>query len=114
MLTPTDDADEPALPDEARARQAEALAAPTLPTDRRGGVLHVRFKGRESDRLLEAMRTFRELIRQRPGDTPVLLHVELWGSAALPMSLKPVAYDGDLLAEVRRRLGDGVVELRLT
>jgi hypothetical protein len=30
------------------------------------------------------------------------------------MALKPVAYDGDLLAEVRRRLGDGIVELSLS
>ncbi len=114
MLTPAGDRDEASLPDEARDRAAGALAAPTQPTDAAAGVLHVRFKGRESDRLLEAMRTFRELIRQRPGETPVLVHVELWGSATLPMALKPVAYDGELLAEVRRRLGEGIVELNLS
>ena len=114
MLTPADESDEPPLPDEARARAARADAAPTQPMNSAGGVLHVRFKGGGSERLLEAMRVFRELIRQRPGETPVLVHVEVSGSSALPMALKPVAYDGELLAEIRRRLGDGVVELSLS
>jgi DNA polymerase III subunit alpha len=114
MLAPSDERDEPALPDEARARAAGALDAPTTPTDTTNGVLHVRFKGREPQLLIDAMRTFRELIKQRPGETPVFVHVELSGSSALPMALKPVAYDGELLAEVRRRLGEGVVELSLS
>jgi hypothetical protein len=114
MLSPADEGDEPPLPDEARALAAGAFAAPTQPTDPSRGVLHVRFKGGEPERLLAAMRTFRELIRQRPGETPVLVHLEVSGSGALPMALKPVAYDGDLLAEVRRRLGDGIVELSLS
>jgi DNA polymerase-3 subunit alpha len=113
-LAPADDRDESPLPDEARARVADTLQAPTVPTDTTDGVLHVRFKGREPQSLIEAMRIFRELIRQRPGATPVLVHVELSGSSGLPMALKPVAYDGELLAEVRRRLGDNVVELRLS
>jgi hypothetical protein len=29
------------------------------------------------------------------------------------MELKPVAYDAELLADVQRRLGEGIVELRL-
>ncbi len=60
------------------------------------------------------MRTFREVIRQRPGLTPVMVHVDVSGIRALPIPLKPVAYDAELLAEVRRRLGDGVVELSLS
>ena len=36
------------------------------------------------------------------------------GEAPCPMELRRgVAYDAELLAEVRRRLGDGLVELRL-
>jgi len=59
------------------------------------------------------MRAFRALLRERPGDTPVLVHVEVGGTAGLPMSLRPVAYDAELVAEVRRRLGEGTVELQL-
>ncbi|MFL5681223.1 MAG: DNA polymerase III subunit alpha, partial [Chloroflexota bacterium] len=110
--TPSDD--EPALPDEARASAAGVADAATQPTTAgAGAVLHVRFRGRESTRLLEAMQAFRDLIRQRPGETPVLVHLDVAGGDALPMELRPVAYDADLVAEVRRRLGDGVVELSL-
>jgi DNA polymerase-3 subunit alpha len=109
-----DDRDEPPLPDEARARAAGLAAAPTRPTDAGPGrVLHVRFRGAPSDRLLEAMRAFRALLRERPGDTPVFVHVDVGGSAGLPMALRSVAYDAELLAEVRRRLGEGIVELQL-
>jgi hypothetical protein len=61
------------------------------------------------------METIRSLLRERPGGTRVVLHVPgPVGSATLPMELsRRVAYDADLLAEVRRRLGDGLVELRL-
>jgi hypothetical protein len=55
----------------------------------------------------------RALLRERPGDTPVVVHVEVAGASGLPMALRPVAYDAELLAEVRRRLGEGVVELQL-
>ncbi len=56
------------------------------------------------------METFRRLIRERPGDTRVVVHVPAPGAGrALPMELgRGVAYDADLLAEVRRRLGEGV------
>jgi hypothetical protein len=61
------------------------------------------------------METFRTLLRERPGATRVVLHVPApSGGAALPMELsRRVAYDAELLSEVRRRLGDGLVELRL-
>jgi hypothetical protein len=109
-----DDHDEPALPDEARAVEAGAAAAPTRPIDAGpGSVLHVRFRNAPSDRLFDAMRSFRALIRERPGDTPVFVHLEVAGADGLPIPLKPVAYDSELLAEVRRRLGEGTVELHL-
>ena len=108
-----DDHEEPALPDEARAREVAMAAAATPPLDvGTGRVLHVRFSG-APDRLLEAMRSFRDVIRQRPGETRVLVYVDVAGSDGLPIPLKPVAYDAELLAEVRRRLGEGVVELTL-
>jgi len=106
--------DEPALPDEARASAAGVADAATQPTTAgAGAVLHVRFRGRESTPLLEALKAFRDLIRQRPGETPVLVHLDVAGGDALPMVLRPVAYDADLVAEVCRRLGDGIVELSL-
>src|SRR5439155_1193052 len=78
-------------------------------------VLHVRFGGAAPDRLVLAMETFRTLLRERPGGTRVVLHVPApSGSATLPMELsRRVAYDADLLSEVRRRLGEGLVDLRL-
>ena len=109
-----DDHEEPALPDEARAREAAMATAATPPLDvGNGRVLHVRFSGAPAERLIDAMRSFREVIRQRPGETRVLVHVDVAGSSGLPIELRPVAYDAELLAEVRRRLGEGVVDLSL-
>jgi hypothetical protein len=59
------------------------------------------------------MQAFRTLLRERPGSTRVVVHVPAPGGSALPMELRGVAYDAELLAEVRRRLGEGVVELAL-
>ena len=42
-----------------------------------------------------------------------VVHVPAPGGSALPMELKGVAYDAELLAEVRRRLGEGIVDLAL-
>ncbi len=111
---PDHDHEEPALPDEARDAALDAVAEPTRPlTAGPGHVLHVRFRGESTDRLFDAMRAFRALIRERPGDTPVLVHLDVGGATGLPMALKPVAYDADLLAEIGRRLGDGAVDLQL-
>ena len=111
---PDHDHEEPALPDEARDAAFDAVAEPTRPlTAGPGHVLHVRFRGESTDRLFDAMRAFRALIRERPGNTPVLVHLDVGGATGLPMALKPVAYDADLLAEIGRRLGDGAVDLQL-
>jgi hypothetical protein len=60
------------------------------------------------------MRAFQALVRERPGETRVVAHVPGPGGAALPMELRTsVAYDAELLAEIRRRLGEGIVDLRL-
>ena len=62
------------------------------------------------------METFKSVMRDRPGATRVVIYVPATGGGqALPMELRAgVAYDAELLAEVRRRLGDGVVDLRLS
>ena len=116
-LTPDDDL-EPALPDEARDRAAVAARAPTPPLDPSPtAILHVTFAtGAGSDRVVGAMEAFKGLLVERPGSTRVVLHVPApSGGASLPMELRRgVAYDAELLAEVRRRLGEGIVELSLS
>jgi hypothetical protein len=61
------------------------------------------------------MEAFRQLIRSHPGATRVVIHVPGGRSGtALPMELRTgVAYDAELLAEVRRRLGPSAVDLSL-
>lgn len=107
---------EPALPDEARSRVAAQASAATEPVEAApvGSVLHVRFGGVPAAQLVSAMKTFRELTQERPGETRVVVHVPAVGGGALPMELRTgIAYDADLLAEVRRRLGEGVVDISL-
>jgi DNA polymerase III subunit alpha len=108
---------EPALPDEARTRAAADASAATTPVEAApiGSILHVRFGGAPATQLVSAMETFRQLARERPGDTRVVVHVPAQGGSALPMELRNgVAYDAELLAEVRRRLGEAVVQLTVT
>ena len=77
-------------------------------------ILHVRFGGAPADQLVRAMETFRQLVRERPGETRVVVHIPAPGGSALPMQLKQaVAYDADLLAEVQRRLGTGIAQVSL-
>jgi DNA polymerase-3 subunit alpha len=108
--------DEPPVPDEARARIVGDATADAPVAAGPQAVLHVRFEGAAGpDRLVRAMETVKLLLRDRPGGTKVVLHVPApGGGQALPMELRwGVAYDAELLAEVRRQLGDGLVELRL-
>ena len=63
--------------------------------------------------LIEAMQAFQAILRERPGGTPVVVHVPAPGGSSRPMSLRGVAFDTELEAEVRRRVGDGVIELSL-
>src|SRR5205814_9747231 len=86
---------EPALPDEARDRAALAAASPTIPLDASGSaqILHVRFTRGPSDRLVPAMEALRQVIRDRPGETQVIVYVHGPGGAILPMPLRTsVAY----------------------
>jgi hypothetical protein len=109
--------DEPALPDEAQRRVLADAAASTAPRDAAAdAVLHVRFANNAgTDRVVGAMEAFKGLLVERPGTTKVVLHVPTsTGASSLPMELRRgVAYDTELLAEVQRRLGEGIVELSL-
>ena len=111
-----DQDDEPPVPDEARARiVADATADDAIDAGPET-VLHVRFAGNAApDRVVGAMETFKAVMRDRPGATRVVIYVPATGGGSpLPMELRRgVAYDAELLAEVRRQLGDGLVELRL-
>jgi DNA polymerase-3 subunit alpha len=109
--------DEPPLPDEARDRATNEAASPTRPNDAGPSdrTLHVRFSGLSAERLVGAMEALKGLFVDRPGGTRVVLHLpSSTGGAPLPMELRRgVAYDSELLAEVSRRLGDGIVDLNL-
>lgn len=114
---PIDDApEEPPVPDEARARILGDATDDVPVSAGPGAVLHVRFERNAGpDRLVRAMETVKLLLRDRPGGTKVVLHVPASsGGQILPMELRwGVAYDAELLAEVRRQLGEGLVEMRL-
>jgi len=106
--------DEPALPDEARERAAVDAASPTVPLDPVARILHVRFTRGPADQMVPAMEALRQVIRDRPGETQVIVHVPGPAGAILPMPLRtPVAYDAELLAEIHRRVGEGIVDLGL-
>ena len=105
------------LPDEVGGSARLASSVATAPTEASAtGVLHVRFnRGAAPDRLVDAMEQVRALLRSRPGGTRVVIHLPQGGGRdTLPMELRTgVAYDADLLAEVSRRLGSGLVDLHL-
>ena len=77
-------------------------------------MLNVRFSsGAGTERVVSAMHAFKAVMRERPGATRVVVHVPAPGGSALPMELRGVAYDAELVAEVQRRVGDGIIELQL-
>ncbi len=107
--------EEPPLPDEARAVAARASAAPTAPLQATDAViLNVRFtRGADTARIVLAMEELRSVLKERPGDTRVVFHIPD-GKGTLPLEVRSgVAYDAELLAEVNRRLGEGLVKLEL-
>jgi hypothetical protein len=115
-VPPDDGHDEPAVPDEARAKIVADATAETPVDAGPNTVLHVKFASiAPSDRVIGAMETFKSVLRDRPGETRVIIHVPgPGGGLPLPMELRRgVAYDAELLAEIRRRLGDGLVEIHL-
>ncbi len=86
---------------------AEATAASVAMEAGPGQVLHVRFGSAPNERIVAAFGELRTLIKSRPGQTPVVLHVPAGAGRTQEMRLGVgVAYDAELLADVRRRFGD--------
>ena len=109
--------EEPPLPDEAQALAVRVSGAPTEPREApRAGVLNVRFaRGADTARIVLAMEELRAVFRNWPGATRVVFHIPAEKGATLPMEVRGgVAYDSELLAEVRRRLGEGLVRLEVS
>ena len=106
--------DEPPWPDEARAQVQREAAADTAALEAAAGrSLHVRFGRAPQEAVVSAFATLRELFGQHAGETPVILHVPAGGGREQEMQLRAgVAYDAELVADVRRRLGT-LVELSL-
>jgi hypothetical protein len=106
--------EEPPLPDEISATIADAAAAPTTALEAGPGqILHVRFGSAPNERIVAAFSELRTLIKSRPGPTPVVLHVPAGAGRTHEMRLGVgIAYDAELLADVRRRFGD-LLQLRL-
>ncbi len=110
------DHEEPPLPDEARRTMEASVApdSPTLPASARPGqVLQVRFGRTDEARLVDAFEALRGVVSERPGETPVVLHLPAPGGRFQQMQLRTgVAYDAELLADLHRRLGP-IVEVEL-
>jgi DNA polymerase-3 subunit alpha len=90
-------------------------AAPTVATEAApergpaGHVLHVRFGTLTGEDLTAAFAGVREILRARPGSTPVVLEVPLGDGRTEPMELRiRVAGDAELLAECERRFAGAV------
>jgi DNA polymerase-3 subunit alpha len=110
-----DHEDESALPDEARRRVVANEDAATDPVEALPmQSLHVRFRMGAQEGIIDAFRSLNEVFRGRPGQTAVVLHIPVDPQRIEPMQLPiKVAYDAELLAAVRRRLGEEAVQLDL-
>jgi hypothetical protein len=108
-----DGGDDPPWPDEALARLSAQDSATTLPVEASPGqVFHVRFRSAPAELVVQALETLRDIFRVRPGNTAVVLHLRDGGGHEREMRLpREIAYDAELLADVRRRLGEDLVEL---
>ncbi|MEP7360850.1 MAG: DNA polymerase III subunit alpha, partial [Chloroflexota bacterium] len=108
--------DEPPLPEEVVAELAAADQQPTAPVQASSGqVLHVTLEPGAQEQILAALKELREIVHERPGDTPLVLHIPAGGGRVQRMELRTgVAYDAELLATVTRRLGPRTARLNLS
>jgi hypothetical protein len=107
--------DEPPWPLETEAGLVREGNRPTQPlTARSDQVLHVHFRGTDADRLVSSFEALRGVLRSRPGDTSVVLHIPSGNRQEQQMHLRSgVAYDAELVALISRSVGNDLVELRL-
>jgi hypothetical protein len=60
------------------------------------------------------MQELRAVLKAHPGATRVVFHVPQPNGETFPMEVRfAVAYDAELVAEVQRRLGEGLVRLEI-
>ncbi|MBA4170162.1 MAG: hypothetical protein H0X68_07130, partial [Chloroflexi bacterium] len=114
ILAPDHD-EEPPLPEEASRAVAAQEAAPTEPVQASPGqTLHVRFLPAAQEQLVHAFHELRAIIHQRPGETPIVLRIPAGTGREQRMQLRRgVAYDSELLSDIRRRVGEGLVQVTL-
>jgi hypothetical protein len=69
-------------------------------------VLHIRFAPASDERLVALFAELKTLIKSRPGETAVVLHIPAGPGRTQEMRLGVgIAYDMELAAEVGRRFG---------
>jgi DNA polymerase-3 subunit alpha len=114
---PASEREEPPLPEEAQAAAVRASKAPTQPMEApASGVLNVRFtRGADTERIVLALSELRAVLKNRPGSTRVVFHIPTDRGGTQPMEIRGgVAYDTELVSEVGRRLGEGLVRLEVS
>jgi DNA polymerase III subunit alpha len=109
-----EDSDDPPMSEEATAAVASAAAARTMPVAAGPDqVLHIRFAQAEDDRLVAVFEGLKAIIKSRPGETAVVLHIPAGGGRTQEMHLGAgIAYDSELVAECGRRFS-GLLQLAL-
>ena len=76
--------------------------------------LHVRFAAFGQDCPVPVFEEVARALRGRPGETPVVLHIQLGpGQEETMVARYRVAYDPELLAEIGRRVDPALVTLDL-
>ena len=107
--------DEAPLPEEVVAELISAEQLPTEPVQAaEGKSLHLTFMPGAAEEVEAAFKVLREIVHERPGETPLVLHIPASGGRIQRMELRVgVAYDAELVALINRRLGQRFVRVNL-
>ncbi|MEP7159022.1 MAG: OB-fold nucleic acid binding domain-containing protein, partial [Chloroflexota bacterium] len=107
--------DEAPLPEEVVAELISAEQLPTEPVQAAAGKsLHLTFMPGAAEEVEAAFKVLREIVHERPGETPLVLHIPAGGGRVQRMELRVgVAYDAELIALINRRLGQRFVRVNL-